>query len=174
VAGRTVTLKLRYASFQTITRSRTLHTPTDQATVLHAEVGALLDALRLERVRVRLVGVGVTNLVPTGAARQLMLDDDDRWGRLERAADVARGRFGDEAITRGALLDDAPAGTSAGPVPEQWRGYARPGGGPPPDPAAAPEGRRDQAPGGGPPPDPAAAPEGRRDQAGDEEGEGDG
>jgi DNA polymerase IV len=122
VAGRTVTLKLRYASFQTISRSRTLVMPTDQATVLHAETSGLLDALRLERVRVRLVGVGVTNLVPTGAARQLALGDDDRWGRLERAADVARRRFGDDAVTRGALLDDgAPRAATDGPVPEQWR-----------------------------------------------------
>jgi DNA polymerase IV len=122
LAGRTVTLKLRYASFTTITRSRTLAAPTDESTVLHAEVSALLDALRLERVRVRLVGLGVTNLVPTGAARQLTLDTDDRWSRLERAADAARGRFGDAAVTRGALLDDdAPRAADAGAVPEQWR-----------------------------------------------------
>jgi hypothetical protein len=44
--------------------------------------------------------------VPAGSARQLDLLDDDRWRRLERAADVARDRFGDAAVTRGALLDD--------------------------------------------------------------------
>lgn len=124
VAARTVTLKLRYASFQTISRSRTLTTPTDEATVLHAEAAALLDALRLGRAPVRLVGVGTSNLVPVGAARQLGLLDDDRWGRLERAADGARTRFGDAAVTRGALLDTATAaprtGTAA-PVPEWWR-----------------------------------------------------
>jgi DNA polymerase IV len=106
VAARTVTLKLRYANFQTISRSRTLAAPTDQATELHAEVAAMLDALRLERVRVRLIGVGASNLVPADASRQLGLLDDDRWGVLERAADDARTRFGDAAVTRGALLDD--------------------------------------------------------------------
>ena len=106
VAARTVTLKLRYANFQTISRSRTLAAPTDQATELHAEVSALLDALRLERVRVRLIGVGASNLVPADASRQLGLLDDDRWGVLERAADDARTRFGEAAVTRGALLDD--------------------------------------------------------------------
>jgi DNA polymerase IV len=106
VAARTVHLKLRYASFDTITRSRTLPVPTDEATVLHREVSVLLDALRLERVRVRLVGLGTSNLVPAGAARQLDLLHDDRWRRLERAADVARDRFGGAAVTRGALLDD--------------------------------------------------------------------
>jgi len=124
VAGRTVTLKLRYASFQTITRSKTLTAATDSSAVLYAEVGALLDNLRLERVRIRLVGVGVANLVPTGAARQLTLTEDDRWVRLERAADEARGRFGDEAVTRGALLDDDAAPPRAGgpaAAPEQWR-----------------------------------------------------
>ena len=106
VAARTATLKLRYANFSTITRSRTLSVPTDEATVLHREVCAALDALRLERVRVRLVGLGTSNLVPAGSARQLGLLDDDRWGRLERAADEARSRFGGEAVTRGALLDE--------------------------------------------------------------------
>ncbi len=104
-AGRTVTLKLRYANFQTVTRSRTLPVPTDHATELHREVAALLDALRLERVRVRLVGVAVTNLLPAGAAHQLRMFADDRWSILERAADQARTRFGDQAVTRGALLE---------------------------------------------------------------------
>ena len=106
VAARTVVLKLRYANFQTITRSRTLPLPTDEATQLHREAAEMLDALRLERVRVRLIGLGTSNLVPADASRQLGLMDDDRWGVLERAADDARTRFGDEAVTRGALLDD--------------------------------------------------------------------
>ncbi len=105
LAARTVTLKLRYANFTTVTRSHTLQAPTDQATDLHREVVVLLDALRLERARVRLVGVGAHNLVPASSARQLDLLDSDRWARLERAADVARERFGDTAVTRGALLD---------------------------------------------------------------------
>jgi DNA polymerase IV len=106
VAARTVTLKVRFASFTTVTRSRTLPVPTDEATVLYREAAALFDALRLERARVRLIGLGAGNLVPSGAAHQLDLLGDDRWGRLERAADAARGRFGDAAVTRGALLDD--------------------------------------------------------------------
>ena len=106
LAGRTVTLKLRYANFSTITRSTTLPLPVDDATQLHTASSGLLDALRLERVRVRLIGVRVTNLVPGDAARQLSLTADARWPSLERAADSARDRFGDAAVTRGALLDD--------------------------------------------------------------------
>ena len=124
VAGRTVTLKLRYANFTTITRSKTLPLPTDESTRLHAETTALLDALRLERVRVRLIGIGVTGLAPVDASRQLGLFEDDRWGRVDRAADRARRRFGSRAVTRGALLgdDDAPPlSGDAAPVAEQWR-----------------------------------------------------
>jgi DNA polymerase IV len=105
-AARTVTLKLRYASFQTVTRSITLPTPVDDATRIHAAAAQLLDGLRLQRVRVRLIGVGLSNLVPGDAARQLSLTADDRWQQLERAADRARDRFGDAAVTRGSLLPD--------------------------------------------------------------------
>ena len=122
VAGRTVTLKLRYASFETVTRSRTLLMPTAEATELHREALALLEGLRLERVRVRLIGVGVTNLVPEDASRQLSLTADDRWSRLERAADVARDRFGGEAVTRGALLRDAaPTSGDESARREDWQ-----------------------------------------------------
>lgn len=104
-ACRTVTLKLRYANFQTITRSTTLAYPVDDATQLYRHTTRLLDALRLQRVRVRLIGVGVANLTAGDAARQLSLTADDRWQELERAADVARNRFGEAAVTRGSLLD---------------------------------------------------------------------
>lgn len=121
LAARTITLKLRDAQFATLTRSRTLPTPGDQAAVLHREVTAALDALGLQRVRVRLVGVGATNLVPTEAARQLDLLDDDRWTRLEQATDAADQRFGGGAVTRGALLGAAPTSGDDAPTSEDWR-----------------------------------------------------
>ncbi|MGI8874437.1 MAG: DNA polymerase IV [Egibacteraceae bacterium] len=122
VAARTVSLRLRYADFTTISRSRTLAVPTDQATAVHREVTALLDALRLKGAGVRLIGVRASNLVPSGAARQLDLLGDDRWSRLERAADVARTWFGEAALTRGALLDDdAPRSGDAAAAAEDWR-----------------------------------------------------
>ena len=117
VAARTVTLKLRYANFSTVTRSKTLDVPLDQATQLHVELTGLLDALRLERVRVRLIGVGTTNLVPADTARQLQFLGNDRWDGLERAADRARKRFGEAAVTRGALLDDDLPGRPAAAAP---------------------------------------------------------
>ena len=64
VAGRTVTLKVRFADFTTITRSRTLGDATDVTGEVHATAAALFDALGLQRARIRLVGVRVEGLVP--------------------------------------------------------------------------------------------------------------
>jgi DNA polymerase IV len=122
VAGRTVSLKLRYANFQTITRSRTLELAIDQATQLHREVTALLGTLRLEQVRVRLVGVAVTNLVPAQAARQLrLLADESRWSVLEQTADCARRRFGEQAVTRAALLEQEQRADTSRPTRDDVR-----------------------------------------------------
>ena len=64
VAGRTVTLKVRFADFTTITRSRTLPEATDVTVEIHRAATRLYDALGLQRARLRLVGVRVEGLVP--------------------------------------------------------------------------------------------------------------
>jgi DNA polymerase-4 len=117
VAGRTVTLKVRLAPFETVTRSRTLAAPTDRTQdVLHA-ARELLAGLRLERARVRLLGVGVSNLGDGDTARQLSLDapvatvgevpwHDRRWEDVDRVADAVADRFGDVGVSFAVLLDD--------------------------------------------------------------------
>jgi DNA polymerase-4 len=73
--GSTITLKIRYSDFTTITRSHTLPFPTDAAAVLTNESFQLLGKTDAGRTPVRLVGVGVSNLVETGEIRQLFLFD---------------------------------------------------------------------------------------------------
>lgn len=106
LAGRTVTLKVRFAPFQTVTRSATLEWPTDRTHDVAGLAVGLLDALRLERARVRLLGVAVSNLAGGEAARQLSLLEGGGWEDAERAADRAAERFGEGAVTYAALLDD--------------------------------------------------------------------
>lgn len=115
LAGRTVTLKVRFASFETVTRSTTLAAPTDRTHDLVQLAGMLLDGLRLERARVRLVGVGVSNL-GGDPGTQLTLDAvaeavalpgaDPRWERLEEVSDRVAERFGGLGVSYAALLDD--------------------------------------------------------------------
>ncbi len=79
-AGRTITLKVRFASFETVSRSATLLAPTDRTRDVAAVAGQLLAGLKLERARVRLLGVGVSNLGDGDGARQLSLGDTHGGG----------------------------------------------------------------------------------------------
>ena len=64
VAGRTVTLKVRFADFTTITRSKTRGEATDVTQEIYQTAADLFIALGLQRARIRLVGVRVEGLVP--------------------------------------------------------------------------------------------------------------
>ncbi|MBW3619898.1 MAG: DNA polymerase IV [Actinobacteria bacterium] len=104
-AGRTISCKVRFASFETVTRSATLAQPTDRTHDLVDVVRDLYASLRLERARVRLLGVGVSNLTEGDAARQLALDVDQRWEDVERVADRVAERFDGVGVSYAALLD---------------------------------------------------------------------
>jgi DNA polymerase-4 len=96
LVGTGLHLKLRFADFRTITRSRTLDAPTDIGQVIYAGVGALYRALALERVRIRLVGIRVDGLQPAaGSAQQPTLDEPPVGHReAEVAVDGLQARFG--------------------------------------------------------------------------------
>ncbi len=106
LVGRTVVLRVRFADFTTITRSRTLADATDVTSEVHATASALFEALGLQRARLRLVGVRVEGLVPREQVqRQLVLGARDRgWEEADRASDAAALRFGGGAVRRATLL----------------------------------------------------------------------
>ena len=107
-AARTVVVKLRLASFKTITRSRTLGDPTDVAQQIYLTACALYAASGLgPQARLRLVGVRATGLVPAaGAATQLALGESPApWREAERAVDRIAGRFGADTVRPAALVD---------------------------------------------------------------------
>jgi DNA polymerase-4 len=101
--ARTVTLKLRWADFTTLTRSRTLERPAQTTDELTACGWALLDELLArESLRpVRLIGLGATNLVED--AVQLGFEDGAarRAEQVDRAVDAIRGRYGRRSVQRG-------------------------------------------------------------------------
>ncbi len=106
VAGRTVTLKVRFADFTTITRSRTLPEATDVTVEIHRAVTQLYDALGLQRARLRLVGVRVEGLMPRATVqRQLVLGEPEHgWAEADRAVDRATRRFGSAAVRPASLV----------------------------------------------------------------------
>ncbi|TMK23139.1 MAG: DNA polymerase IV [Actinobacteria bacterium] len=104
-AGRTVTLKVRFASFRTVTRSRTLDEPTDSAARLAAVAKDLFERMRLVRPRIRLLGVAASGLSAERSEQLQLGERPDRWRHADRAMDTLRRRFGDDAVDRAALAD---------------------------------------------------------------------
>jgi len=114
VVGRTVSVKIRFADFSTITRAKTLPEPTDVAKVVYDTAVGLYDALGLERARLRLVGVRVEQLVPADSATQQLLlgEREHGWRDAERAVDRAALRFGPGSVRPASLVpvhDDGDA-----------------------------------------------------------------
>lgn len=106
LSGRTVTLKVRFADFTTITRARTLPEPTDVSRQIYTTVLELYQALGLQRARIRLVGVRLSSVMDAqGAPIQGLLDEPEfGWRDADRAVDRAQARFGKGAVTSAALL----------------------------------------------------------------------
>ena len=111
VAGRTVTLKVRFADFTTITRSKTLGEATDVTREIYRTAADLFTGLGLQRARIRLVGVRVEGLVPRGTVqRQLVLGEREHgWSEADGAVDRAARRFGPSAVRPATLLSSERA-----------------------------------------------------------------
>jgi DNA polymerase-4 len=104
--GRTVSIKIRFADFTTITRSRTLTEATDVGRQIYATACALYDALGLERARLRLVGVRVEGITAVGQPHQLELGERTHgWRDAEQAVDRASRRFGAGSVRPATLVD---------------------------------------------------------------------
>jgi DNA polymerase-4 len=105
--GSTVKVKLRWPDFETITRQSTLPEPTDDAGQIEK---AALDIFRKHWKsgrKVRLLGVGVSNLGPP--SRQLILWDwnpkaAEKQQRLQSAIMQLRMKYGEDAVGSGSGL----------------------------------------------------------------------
>jgi DNA polymerase-4 len=128
MAGRTVTIKVRFSDFTTRTVQRTLPAATDDELEFGPIARALLHSTWSPGVGVRLLGVGVSGFEERG--EQLSLDAAEPevsarpHGELVRGIDAVRERFGDDAVRYGRDLmrrgrrrssdssDDTPDGTA--------------------------------------------------------------
>jgi DNA polymerase-4 len=93
VKARTVSLKLRYADFQTLLRSRTI-TPTCSELELYPVIRDLFERARKRRTAIRLLGICLSNLRPYDEQLSLF----DQTEPLHRAVDRVRQRYGYESL----------------------------------------------------------------------------
>ncbi len=100
IAGRTVTLKIRTSDFTTCTRSRTLPHPANDTKTVRALATELFRTFYDGAKRVRLVGIGVSNLEKT---EQLELFGGRVHSDAEHLYDTMKQQYGDK-ITRGSFL----------------------------------------------------------------------
>jgi len=103
MAGRVVTLKLRRSDFTIVTRRHALREATQMADTICRAADELL-ANAGEKGPFRLIGVGISDLVPASAAdltADLLDPAAGRRAKAERTTDAIRARFGAEAIIKG-------------------------------------------------------------------------
>jgi DNA polymerase-4 len=120
LVGRTVQLKIRFADFQTITRSRTLAEPTNITEEIWQAAADLL-ARRLpsspqrvacgdRRGAIRLLGVGVSGLEAEQRRQGDLFDCQrrEKQQKLDEVSDRIQDRFGSTALKRAAALEQDP------------------------------------------------------------------
>jgi|TARA_B110000503_G_C7172009_1_gene424779 DNA polymerase IV len=102
--AKTIGIKVRFADFSTINRSKTLALGIDSTHDTYEVVKALYEALHIERARLRLVGVSLENL-RDNAPEQLELGARERgWRDADTAIDKAKARFGGASVRPGRLI----------------------------------------------------------------------
>jgi DNA polymerase-4 len=107
----TISIKLRFADFTTLSRSQTLTEPTSVGQRIGDAASLLFDSVE-RPLPVRLVGVRGEKLRAAQDEIMTLWDDDAEWKRVEGALDDAAARFGKGSVTRATLLGRARGGSA--------------------------------------------------------------
>ena len=111
--AKTISIKVRFADFSTISRSKTLPLPIDSTHDIYEIAKTLYLALNLDRARLRLVGISLDNL-SEAAPEQLLLGARGKgWREADTAIDRAKLRFGGGSVRPGRLIRKSSADPKA-------------------------------------------------------------
>jgi DNA polymerase-4 len=102
--AKTITLKLRYDDFRTITRSSTFEHPTNVTKILWQEAEQVfLKWHKKSAGALRLLGFGVSGLQKAGSGQHQLFTEPEveKQKRLDEAFDKIRNKFGHDALRRG-------------------------------------------------------------------------
>ena len=112
--ARTITLKLRYGDFRTVTRSETLREATNLTKPLWEAAEQVFRKWQTRSAGpLRLLGFAASGLEPEQAGQQLLFSDpeQERLKRLDQIVDKIRDRYGKRAVHRGTSTPEGPGTT---------------------------------------------------------------
>lgn len=99
--ARTISVKIRSSDFETITRDKTLATPTDQCKIIYETSKRLIPREYGPKIKVRLLGVKASNLQSKSGGNQLSLLSNCNLDKLKlssEAVDIIKNRYGDAVV----------------------------------------------------------------------------
>ena len=107
-SARTISIKVRFADFKTISRSKTVPLAISATHEVFEVVKALFLGLKLDRARIRLDGVSLDGLEDgIDASEQLVLGErENGWRQATAAMDKASARFGQGSVRPARLFDE--------------------------------------------------------------------
>jgi len=107
MSARTISIKVRFADFKTISRSKTFPLALNGTQEVFDVVKQLFLSLKLDRARLRLVGVGLEGLTDgVDVPEQMEFGERDKgWREATAAIDRASARFGQGVVRPARLID---------------------------------------------------------------------
>ncbi len=105
--GRTVTLKVRLEDFSTFTRSKTLSDFIDSTQILKGVAIALYKKFNNKKMKVRLLGIGVSQLNSVSGEQLGLFDQEAPLdAKMTKLLDSLQDKFGENTVKRASLLDE--------------------------------------------------------------------
>lgn len=105
LAARTISLKIRFASFKTIMRSLSLEEGTNLQETIDSACQTLLSRIPLTE-GIRLIGVTASNLGAPLSIPSLFSDEEDKRSRAAKAMDSIQQKYGRKALQKGFWLEE--------------------------------------------------------------------
>lgn len=104
LAARTISLKIRFASFKTIMRSLSLEEGTNLQETIDSACQTLLSRIPLTE-GIRLIGVTASNLGAPLSIPSLFSDKEEKRARAAKAMDSIQEKYGKKALRKGFWLE---------------------------------------------------------------------
>jgi len=106
-AAGTISIKVRFTDFKTISRSKTVDLPVTGTQEIFEVVKNLYFGLNLENVLIRLIGVSLDSLVEDEEINQMVLGQrTSGWQQADKAVDRIKNKFGSASLRPARLVED--------------------------------------------------------------------